>query len=147
MLNSFIRNLSILKKFLFINLLVFIIFLSFTIVYLSGVQPNLINKKTSNHIQIIDNTIDHIRRLKIKFNEDDIRKFLNKKKFLFHKLDRVIIFDENFNLIGDSDTLNLDPRSFSQKLEVEMNILNIDEESIKKKKQKSKQKKCENLKN
>ena len=135
MLNSFIRNLSILKKFLFINLLVFIIFLSFTIVYLSGVQPNLINKKTSNHIQIIDNTIDHIRRLKIKFNEDDIRKFLNSKKFLFHKLDRVIIFDENFNLIGDSDTLNLDPRSFSQKtLEVEMNILNIDEESIKKKK-------------
>ncbi len=132
MLNSFIRNLSILKKFLFINLLVFIIFLSFTIVYLSGVQPNLINKKTSNHIQIIDNTIDHIRRLKIKFNEDDIRKFLNKKKFLFHKLDRVIIFDENFNLIGDSDTLNLDPRSFSQKLEVEMNILN-DEENIKKK--------------
>jgi len=137
MLNSFIRNLSILKKFLFINLLVFIIFLSFTIVYLSGVQPNLINKKTSNHIQIIDNTIDHIRRLKIKFNEDDIRKFLNKKKFLFHKLDRVIIFDENFNLIGDSDTLNLDPRSFSQKLEVEMNILNIDEESIKKKAVKS----------
>ena len=132
MLNSFIKNLSILKKFLFINLLVFIIFLSFTIVYLSGVQPNLINKKTSNHIQIIDNTIDHIRRLKIKFNEDDIRKFLNKKKFLFHKLDRVIIFDENFNLIGDSDTLNLDPRSFSQKLEVEINILN-DEENIKKK--------------
>ena len=137
MLNSFIRNLSILKKFLFINLLVFIIFLSFTIVYLSGVQPNLINKKTSNHIQIIDNTIDHIRRLKIKFNEDDIRKFLNKKNFLFHKLDRVIIFDENFNLIGDSDTLNLDPRSFSQKLEVEMNILNIDKESIKKKAVKS----------
>ena len=134
MLNSFIKNLSILKKFLFINLIVFIIFLSFTIVYLSGVQPNLINKKTSNHIQIIDNTIDHIRRLKIKFNEDDIRKFLNSKKFLFHKLDRVIIFDENFNLIGDSDTLNLDPRSFSQKtLEVEMNILNIDDESIKKK--------------
>ena len=133
MLNSFIRNLSILKKFLFINLLVFIIFLSFTIVYLSGVQPNLINKKTSNHIQIIDNTIDHIRRLKIKFNEDDIRKFLFSTRFLFQNLDRVIIFDENFNLIGDSDTLDLDPRSFSQRLEiVEMNILN-DEENIKKK--------------
>ena len=118
--------------FLFINLLVFIIFLSFTIVYLSGVQPNLINKKTSNHIQIIDNTIDHIRRLKIKFNEDDIRKFLFSTRFLFQNLDRVIIFDENFNLIGDSETLDLDPRSFSQRLEiVEMNILN-DEEDIKK---------------
>ena len=134
MLNSFIKNLSILKKFLFINLIVFIIFLSFTIVYLSGVQPNLINKKTSNHIQIIDNTIDHIRRLKIKFNEDDIRKFLFSTRFLFQNLDRVIIFDENFNLIGDTDTLDLDPRSFSQKLEiVEMNMLN-DEENIKKKK-------------
>ena len=133
MLNSFIRNLSILKKFLFINLLVFIVFLSFTIVYLSGVQPNLINKKTSNHIQIIDNTIDHIGRLKIKFNEDDIRKFLFSTRFLFQNLDRVIIFDENFNLIGDSDTLDLDPRSFSQRLEIiEMNILN-DEENIKKK--------------
>ena len=88
MLNSFIKNLSILKKFLFINLLVFIVFLSFTIVYLSGVQPNLINKKTFNHIRIIDNTIDHIRRLKIEFNEDDIRKFLTKKRFLFHNLDR-----------------------------------------------------------
>ena len=134
MLNSFIKNLSILKKFLFINLLVFIVFLSFTIVYLNGVQPNLINKKTSNHIQIIDNTIDHIRRLKIKFNEDDIRKFLFSTRFLFQNLDRVIIFDENFNLIGDSETLDLDPRSFSQRLEiVEMNILN-DEEDIKKKK-------------
>ena len=133
MLSSFIKNLSILKKFLFINLLVFIVFLSFTIVYLSGVQPNLINKKTSNHIQIIDNTIDHIRRLKIKFNEDDIRKFLFSTRFLFQNLDRVIIFDENFNLIGDSDTLDLDPRSFSQRLEiVEMNILN-DEKNIKKK--------------
>ena len=134
MLNSFIKNLSILKKFLFINLLVFIIFLSFTIVYLSGVQPNLINKKTSNHIQIIDNTIDNIRRYKIKFNEDDIRKFLTSERFLFHNLDRVIIFDENFNLIGDTDTLDLDPRSFPKRLEIfEMNILN-DEENIKKKK-------------
>jgi len=133
MLNSFIKNLSILKKFLFINFLVFIIFLSFTIVYLIGVQPNLINKKATNHIQVINNTIDHIRRLKIKFNEDDIRKFLFSTRFLFQNLDRVIFFDENYNLIGDSDTLDLDPRSFSQKLEIiEMNIKN-DGQNIKKK--------------
>ena len=140
MLNSFIRNLSILKKFLFINLLVFIIFLSFTIVYLSGVQPNLINKKTSNHIQIIDNTIDHIRRLKIKFNEDDIRKFLDKKKFLFHKLDRVIIFDENFNLIGDSDTLDLDPRSFSKKSNIVAQEISDNENKVNNKTIKNKKK-------
>ena len=65
MISSFLKNLSILKKFLFINLLVFIIFFSLTVIYLKGIQPNLINKKTSNHIQIINNTIDHIIRLKI----------------------------------------------------------------------------------
>ena len=67
MFNSILKDLSILKKFLFINLIIFIIIGSFTIIYLGSIQPNLIKKKTSNHIQIIDNTIDHIKRLKIKF--------------------------------------------------------------------------------
>ena len=47
-------------------------------------------KKTLNHIQIINNTIDHIQRLKIKFTENDIRKFLFSTRFLFQNLDRVI---------------------------------------------------------
>ena len=124
MLSSIIKNLSILKKFLFINFLIFVFFGILTTVYLAGIQPNLINKKTSNHIQIIDNTIEHIRRLQIQFNERDIRKFLFSTRFLFQNLDRVLIFDNDFNLIGDTDTLDLDPRSFSQRLEiVEMDIL------------------------
>ena len=123
MLSNFLKNISILKKFLFINLIVFIIFGSLTAIYLKGIQPNLINKKTINHIQIINNTIDHIRRLKIQFNVDDIRKFLFSTRFLFQNLDRVMIFDNEFNLIGDTDTLDLDPRSFSQRLDiVEMDI-------------------------
>ena len=134
MLSSYIKNLSILKKFLFINLLVFIFISSLTIAYLIGIQPNLINKKTSNHIQIINNTIEHIRRLQIQFNEDDIRRFLFSTKFLFQNLDRVIIFDSDFNLIGDTDTLDLDPRSFSQRLEIiEMDILSDDSKSEEKK--------------
>ena len=73
MFSKFLKNLSILKKFLFINLLIFIIIFALTILYLKAIQPNLINKKTSNHIQIINNTIDHIKRLKINFTEDDIK--------------------------------------------------------------------------
>ena len=134
MLSSFIKNISILKKFLFINLIVFIFFGSLTAIYLKGIQPNLINKKTSNHINIINNTIDHIRRLKIQFNKDDVRKFLFSTRFLFQNLDRVMIFDNKFELIGDTDTLDLDPRSFSQRLDiVEMNIQ--DEDKISKKQQ------------
>ena len=124
MLSNFLKNISILKKFLFINLIIFIVIGSFTIVYLKTIQPNLINKKTSNHIKIIDNTIDHLKRLKINFTENDIRKFLFSTRFLFQNLDRVVIFDNNFNLVGDTDTLDLDPRAFSKRLEVvEMDIL------------------------
>tara|TARA_B110000003_G_C16615016_1_gene520980 strand:- start:298 stop:1836 length:1539 start_codon:yes stop_codon:yes gene_type:complete len=136
MLNSILKNLSILKKFLFINLIIFIIIGSFTIIYLSNVKPNLVKKKTSNHIEIIENTISHIERLKIEFNEKDIRKFLFSTRFLFQNLDRVILFDRQFNLVGDTDTLDLDPRSFSQRLDiVELEILNedISKETVQKK--------------
>ena len=50
MLNSVLKNLSIIKKFLFINSIVFIIIGCGTILYLKTVQPNLIKKKTANHI-------------------------------------------------------------------------------------------------
>ena len=82
MFNSVLKDLSILKKFLFINSIIFIIIGSFTVIYLSSIQPNLIKKKTSNHIQIINNTIDHIKRLKIEFTNKDIRKFLFSNIFI-----------------------------------------------------------------
>ena len=123
MFSNFLKDLSILKKFLFINLLIFVIIGSFTVLYLQSIQPNLIYNKTFKHVQIIDNTIDHIQRLNVKFKEGEIRKFLFSTRFLFQNLDRVMIFDGKFNLIGDTDTLDLDPRSFSQRLEiVEMDV-------------------------
>ena len=124
MLSYFLKNLSILKKFLFINFLFFTIIGLFTFVYLSNVQPNLIKKKSSNHIKVINNTIDNILRLDVKFVEEDIRKFLFSTRFLFQSLDRVIFFDNELNLVGDTDTLDLDPRSFSQRLDtVELEVL------------------------
>ncbi len=123
MFSNFLKDLSILKKFLFINLLIFVIIGSFTVLYLQSIQPNLIYNKTFKHVQIIDNTIDHIQRLNVKFKEGEIRKFLFSTRFLFQNLDRVMIFDGKFNLIGDTDTLDLDPRSFSQRLDiVEMDV-------------------------
>tara|TARA_B100001996_G_scaffold264650_1_gene206485 strand:- start:955 stop:2484 length:1530 start_codon:yes stop_codon:yes gene_type:complete len=134
MFRNLLKNLSILKKFLFVNFIIFIVIGSFTIIYLSNVKPNLIKKKTSNHIKIIDNTINHIQRLKIKFTEEDIRKFLFSTRFLFQNLDRVILFDNEFHLVGDTDTLDLDPRSFSRRSEI------IELDSINEEKQKEKKK-------
>ena len=97
---SLIKDLSILRKFLFINLIVFIIIGILTLVYLKSIQPGLIKKKTSNHIRVIDNTIDHLQRLSIEFNEKDIKKFLLSTRFLFQNLDRVIFIDDKNNLIA-----------------------------------------------
>ena len=116
MFSKYLKSLSILKKFLFINFIIFTIISLFTFIYLINVQPNLIKKKSVNHIKIIDNTIDNLIRLDVKFNNEDIRKFLFSTRFIFQNLDRVIFFDNDLNLIGDTDTLDLDPRSFSTRL-------------------------------
>jgi len=124
MFGNFLKNLSILKKFLFLNLIFFTIIGLFTFIYLKNVQPNLIKKKSSIHIEVINNTVDNLNRLNVKFVEEDIRKFLFSTRFLFQNLDRVIFFDDKLNLVGDSDTLDLDPRSFSKRLDtVELEIL------------------------
>ncbi len=133
MFNALLKNLSILKKFLFVNLIFFIIIGTFTILYLNNVQPNLIKKKAVNHIQIVDNTISHIDRLSIEFNDQDIRKFLFSTRFLFQNIDRVIFFDNKYKLVGDTDTLDLDPRSFSQRLDT-IQLEQIDQKNLKKKK-------------
>ena len=125
MLSNFLKNISILKKFLFINFIFFTIIGLFTFIYIKNVQPNLIKKKSSNHIEVINNTIDNLIRLDVKFVEEDIRKFLFSTRFLFQNLDRVIFFDKELNLVGDTDTLDLDPRSFTTRLDtVELEILN-----------------------
>ena len=132
MLSRFLKNLSILKKFLFINFLVFLIISLLTLIYLNRIQPTLIKTKTVNHINTLDNTIENLNRLQVQFNEEEVKSFLFSTRFLFQSLDRVQFFDLNFNLIGDTDTLDLDPRAFSQRLDiVEMNNLNENEQNNK----------------
>ena len=125
MFSKYLKSLSILKKFLFINFIIFTIIGLFTFIYLNNVQPNLIKKKSINHVKIIDNTINTISRLDVQFVVDDIRDFLFSTRFIFQNLDRVIFFDNDLNLIGDTDTLDLDPRAFSARLDdIEFESLN-----------------------
>ena len=128
MFSKYLKSLSILKKFLFINFIIFTIISLFTFIYLNNVQPNLIKKKSVKHLNVIDNTINTLVRLDVKFDVEDIRKFLFSTRFIFQNLDRVIFFDNDFSLIGDTDTLDLDPRSFSTRLdEIEFESLNDNE--------------------
>ena len=140
MFSKYLKSLSILKKFLFINFIIFTIISLFTFIYLNNVQPNLIKKKSVKHLNVIDNTINTLLRLDVKFDADDIRKFLFSTRFIFQNLDRVIFFDNDLNIVGDTDTLDLDPRSFSKRLnEIEFESLNekkIDQNDINKDKNK-----------
>ena len=107
MFSKYLKSLSILKKFLFINFIIFTIISLFTFLYLSNVQPNLIKKKSVKHLNVIDNTINTLIRLDVKFNVDDIRKFLFSTRFIFQNLDRVTFFDNDLDIVGDTDTLDV----------------------------------------
>jgi len=128
--NFFRKKPSILKKFLLINFIIFSVIGLLTIFYLMAIEPSLIKKKSSDHIQIIDNTINHIERLNIRFEKNEIARFLFSTRFLFQSLDRVQFFDNEMNLLGDTNVLDLDPRSFSKKFEVtEIKIGSIETKS------------------
>ena len=118
MISKILKNLSILKKFLFINFLIFLIISILTLIYIRSIQPNLIKNKSTNHSKIIDNTIGHLTRLNIEFSREGIRNFFLSTKFLFQTIDRAIIFDNDFNIVSDTNSLDLDPRSFSNTIEV-----------------------------
>ena len=108
------KSASILRKFLLFNLGVFSVLGLFTIFYLKAVQPNLVNKRASNHFIIIKNTADHLQRLNIDFNEKEIKTFLLSTRFLFQSLDRVRFYNLKGNLIGDTNILDLDQNVFSK---------------------------------
>ncbi len=103
---------SILKKFLLFNLIIFSVLGLFTILYLQAIQPNLVKERTSNHINIINNTADHIERLDVTFDEEGIKKFLLSTRFLFQSLSRVQFYNIKGDIIGDTNILDLDQSVF-----------------------------------
>ena len=106
------KTASILRKFLLFNLVIFSILGLLTIVYLKAIQPNLVKKRAADHFTIIKNTIDHLQRLNINFNSQDIKTFLLSTRFLFQSLDRVQFYNTEGNLIGDTNILDLDQNVF-----------------------------------
>ena len=108
------KSASILRKYLLFNLGVFSVLGLFTIFYLKAIQPNLVKKRAANHSVIINNTVDHLKRLKVKFNSTEIKTFLLSTRFLFQSLDRVQFFSIEGDLIGDTNILDLDQNVFTK---------------------------------
>ena len=108
------KTASILKKFLLFNLTTFSILGLFTIFYLKAIQPNLVKERATDHRIIINNTIDHLKRLNVEFSSEGIRTFLLSTRFLFQSLDRVQFYNSTGELIGDTNILDLDQSVFSR---------------------------------
>ena len=107
-MGKILKNLSILQKFLFINLIVFIVLGIFTFFYLGTIQKDLISEKKRSHTEIINQTIFNLDESDIKFTRNGINEFLFSKKSrfpYFEKLDRVIFFDDKLNLVGDTRSI------------------------------------------
>ena len=77
------KSTSILKKFLLFNLLIFSVLGLFTFIYLNAIQPSLVKNKSVSHLVIINNTTDHLQRLKINFNEKGLSTFYCQLDFYF----------------------------------------------------------------
>ena len=104
---NFFSSSSILKKFLVFNLLVFLVLGIFTFLYLKAIKPNLVKNRSNDHAKIINNTSDHISRLKIDFTKKSLTEFLLSTRFLFQNLDRVQLYDLNLELLADTEPLDL----------------------------------------
>ena len=108
------KTASILKKFLLFNLTTFSILGLFTIFYLKAIQPNLVKERAVDHRIIINNTLDHLKRLNVDYSSEGIRTFLLSTRFLFQSLDRVHFYNSTGELIGDTNILDLDQSVFSR---------------------------------
>ena len=104
---SFLNLSSILKKFLIFNLIVFLVLGIFTYLYLSAIKPSLVESRSTQHSIIINNTSNHIDRLNVEFTKESITEFLLSTRFLFQNLDRVQLYSLGFDLLADTDTLDL----------------------------------------
>jgi two-component system, OmpR family, sensor histidine kinase ChvG len=125
------KSASILKKFLLFNLLVFSVLGLFTYIYLQAIQPNLVKKKSANHLVIIKNTTDHLQRLNVDFEEESLNTFLLSARFLFQSLDRVQFFNLEGDLVGDTNMLDLDQTVFSRsELIIEEDINSVNSNQI-----------------
>ena len=127
---KFLSSSSILNKFLIFNLIIFLVLTVFTFLYLSAAKPNLIKKRSKQHSIVIDNTSDHINRLNIKFTKDSITNFLLSTRFLFQNLDRVQIYDLKFNLLADTDTLDLAQDIFIKNENVQETEINNSDDNL-----------------
>ena len=111
MITDLLSTKSLLRQFLAFNLLVFLILGFFTYLYLLAIEPELINKKSKKHKNIIENINQNIKTQNIEPNESSLKIFLYKSSFILDEVDQIRFFDKKKNIIVDSTLIDIDRNS------------------------------------
>ena len=102
----------------------FLILGFFTFLYLLAIEPELINKTSKKHQNIISNIESNLKIQKIQNNSNSIRKFLTKSSFILDEIDQIRFFNIDKKLILDSLVLDYDKSIFFSDTKIEMSKLN-----------------------
>ena len=111
MITNLLSTKSLLRQFLVFNLFIFLILGFFTFLYLLAIEPELINKKSKKHQNIIENIKSNLVNLKIEPDVNNLENFLYKSNFILDEVDQIRFFDINKKIIVDSSIIDINKRS------------------------------------
>ena len=112
MITNLLLTRSLLRQFLAFNLFIFIILGFFTFLYLLAIEPELINKKSKKHQNIIENINLNLNNQKINADSDSLKNFLYKSNFILDEVDQIRFFTIDKKIIVDSSFIDIDQKSF-----------------------------------
>ena len=111
MITNLLSSKSLLRQFLAFNLFVFLILGFFTFLYLLAIEPELINKKSKKHQNIIENIKSNLINQKIKPDVNNLENYLNRSNFILDEVDQIRFFNIKKEIIVDSSVIDINKRS------------------------------------
>ena len=78
MITNLLTTKSLLRQFLTFNFFIFVILGFFTFLYLLAIEPELINKKSKKHQNIIENISLNLSNQKVRGDKESLEIFLYK---------------------------------------------------------------------
>ena len=136
MITNLLSTKSLLRQFLAFNLFVFLILGFFTFLYLLAIEPELINKKSKKHQNIIENIKLNLTNQKIKLDANNLENYLYRSNFILDEVDQIRFFNINKEILVDSSVIDINKRSLFITERIETlginETLNQDQNEIKK---------------
>ena len=101
-----------------------------------AIEPELINKKSKKHQNIIENIKLNLTNQKIKLDANNLENYLYRSNFILDEVDQIRFFNINKEILVDSSAIDINKRSLfiTERIETQgiNETLNQDQNEIKK---------------